>query len=128
MAIRYLNHTLITYPLSETARKHELQTITYILQDNDYYNQQPNIIQNQTNEEDHQNKKNNTDNPKKNWALFTCSHKKTKTITKLKKLGTIYMIPQKDQNNHKTSKTVKHKYSLQNHQHHTEHFKYAAKT
>jgi hypothetical protein len=66
------SHRLITYPLSETARKYELQTITYILQDSHYYNQQPNAIQNQTiNKEAHQNKKNNTINTKKNWALFT---------------------------------------------------------
>jgi hypothetical protein len=52
------------------------------------------VIQNQTAiKGDQQNKKNNTDNPKKNWAILTYSHTHTHTHTK----------------NHKTSKTVKHK-------------------
>jgi hypothetical protein len=90
MAIRYFIHRLITYPLSETAQKCEIQTITYILQDNDYYIQQLNVIQNQTiHEEAHQNKKNNTVSSKKNWTLFTYSHRKVKTITKLLKQSSL---------------------------------------
>jgi hypothetical protein len=46
LAIRYLTHRVKTYPLSEIDRKHELQTMTHILQDNHYHNQQLNILQN----------------------------------------------------------------------------------
>jgi hypothetical protein len=46
MAIRCLIHRLTTYPLLEAAQKLELQTVTHILQDNGYYNQQLNTIQN----------------------------------------------------------------------------------
>jgi hypothetical protein len=72
MSLVDLNVDMIQYIVlffsyfSETSQKRELQTITYILQDNDYYNQWLNVLQNQTiNEEAHQNKKNNTVNSKK---------------------------------------------------------------
>jgi hypothetical protein len=41
-------YRLITYPLSETARKIETETVTHILQENGYYNQQINTLKTKT--------------------------------------------------------------------------------
>jgi hypothetical protein len=94
MAIEYLIHRLTTYPLSEAARTLELQKVTHILQDNGYYNQQLNTIKNKMANEGPPppKKKNNINsivNSERNWALFTHSHRKVKTITKLSKQSNI---------------------------------------
>jgi hypothetical protein len=88
LEITYLIHRLTTYPHSETAQKHELQTITHILQVNHFYSQQLNTLQNNMRKKKVQST-NNIDNPKIKWVLFICSHRELKTITKLLKASNI---------------------------------------
>jgi hypothetical protein len=78
-SINYLMNRLNTYPISEEAKKKELNTIKNTLENNKYDRNksktQPNAKKQNTNSE--------PQHKKTKWATFTYSGKETKHITKL---------------------------------------------
>jgi hypothetical protein len=77
-AIRYLLNRANTYDLNPTNKQAEIDTIKTILQNNGYDVSILDRLNRPT-----QNRKQETDNPKRKWAKFTYIGKETRLVTKL---------------------------------------------